>query len=86
MDKSKNQPLVSVIMPIFNADKYLNASLQSVTCQTYKNLEIICINDESTDNSINILETWTKKDKRIKLISQKNRGAGAARNRGMEIA
>lgn len=86
MDKSKNQPLVSVIMPIFNAEKYLNTSLQSVTCQTYKNLEIICINDESTDNSINILETWIKKDKRIKLISQKNRGAGAARNRGMEEA
>ena len=62
---------VSVIVPVFNVEAYLNESLDSILNQTLNDIEIICINDGSTDNSLNILETYAKKDKRIKIISKK---------------
>ena len=77
---------VSVIVPVFNVEAYLNESLDSILNQTLNDIEIICINDGSTDNSLNILETYAKKDKRIKIISKKNEGQGVARNVGLDDA
>ncbi len=78
---------VSVIIPIYNVEEYLPRCLDSVTNQTYKNLEIICVNDCSPDNSAKILEDYSKKDNRIKIINrEKNGGLSAARNTGMEYA
>lgn len=79
-------PLVTVIIPIYNVEKYLNKCIESVVAQTYSNLEIILINDGSTDDSKNIIEKWTKKDKRIVYIYQKNQGLSAARNSGLDVA
>lgn len=77
---------VSVIIPIFNNAEHLSECLDSVIKQSVKNIEIICINDGSTDNTTVILSTYQKKDKRIKIINQKNLGAGIARNNGLKIA
>ena len=91
-DNLKDFPLkingiaVSVIIPIFNNEDYLAECLDSVIKQSVKNMEIICINDGSTDSSTSILSTYEKKDKRIKIINQKNLGAGVARNTGLKIA
>ncbi len=79
----KNNPLVSIIVPIFNAAKYLPACLDSVTNQTYQNLEIILVDDGSTDNSYQIAKSYAKKDPRIKLVHQKNQGLSGARNTGV---
>ena len=79
-------PLISIIIPIYNCEKYLARCLDSVTNQTLKELEIICINDGSTDNSLNILNQYANTDSRINVISQENRKQGAARNKGLEIA
>lgn len=79
----KNNPLVSIIVPIYNTAKYLPACLNSITNQTYQNLEIILIDDGSTDNSYQIAKNYTKKDPRIKLIHQKNQGLSGARNTGI---
>ena len=78
--------LLSVIIPVYNVEPYLEQCLDSVVNQTYKNLEIICINDGSTDNSLKILEKYQKKDKRIKVINQKNKGVSVARNAGLDVA
>lgn len=80
-------PKVSVIIPVYNAEKYLPKSLDSVCNQTLKDLEIICVNDCSTDNSLKILQEYAEKDGRIKLIDLKeNKGAAAARNTGIKNA
>ncbi len=79
-------PAVSVIIPIYNAEKYLAQCLNSVIHQTLKNIEIICVDDGSTDSSTEILEDFAKKDARFKLFYQKNLYAGAARNKGIEAA
>ncbi len=79
-------PKVSVILPIYNVDKYLRQSLDSLINQTLKDIEIICVNDGSTDNCFNILEEYSQKDSRIKVIHKKNAGTGAARNDGLRIA
>ena len=81
-----NEPKISVIIPVYNVEKYLQKCLDSVINQTYKNLEIICINDGSPDNSGKILDEYAKKDSRIIVIHQENAGVSAARNRGLEIA
>ena len=81
-----NIPKISVIIPIYNMEKYLNESLDSVITQTLKDIEIICINDGSIDNSLTILKEYEKKDKRIKIINQKNSGVAIARNRGIDIS
>ena len=82
-----NSPQISVIIPIFNAERYLEKCLDSVIAQTFKDIEIICIDDCSTDNSKEILNNFARKDSRIKAIFfDKNKKQGAARNAGLDIA
>ncbi|EAL5071144.1 glycosyltransferase family 2 protein, partial [Campylobacter jejuni] len=76
---------VGVVIPIYNVEKYLKECLDSVINQTYTNLEIILVNDGSTDeNSLNIAKEYTLKDKRIILFDKKNGGLSSARNVGIE--
>ncbi len=77
---------ISVIIPIYNVENYLNECIHSILNQTYKNIELILVDDGSTDKSFEICQIWSKKDKRIKLLHQKNSGASAARNIGLKIA
>ena len=77
---------ISVIVPIYNVEKYLARCLDSVVGQTFRDIEIICVNDGSTDKSSSIAEQYAKKDGRISLINQENKGLSAARNVGMRIA
>lgn len=77
---------ISVIIPVYNSGKYLEKSLRSVMGQTYGNLEIICVNDGSTDSSLEILQSLAAEDSRIKIINQANAGQGAARNAGIEAS
>ena len=77
---------VSVIIPVYNTENYLEKCLDSVINQKLKDIEIICINDESRDNSLEILEDYARKDKRIKIINQVNQGVSIARNTGLKIA
>ncbi len=78
---------VSVIIPVYNTEKYLEKCLDSVCNQTLSDIEIICINDASTDNSLDVLKQYAGKDSRIKIINfAENKGAAAARNAGIEIA
>lgn len=77
---------ISVIIPVFNVEKYLYECLDSVVNQTFNDIEIICVNDGSTDNSLNILKEYEHKDSRIKIISQENKGIGASRNIALENA
>ncbi|MBQ6432112.1 MAG: glycosyltransferase [Oscillospiraceae bacterium] len=79
-------PLISVIIPVYNPGKYLQPCLSSIVNQTYKNLEIILIDDGSTDGSAALCDDYAAKDKRIKCIHQKNSGVSAARNRGLAEA
>lgn len=78
--------MISIIIPVYKVEKYLEKCLNSVINQTYKNLEIICINDGSPDNSLKILEKYKKIDKRIKIINQENKGLAGARNTGINNA
>ena len=75
---------VSVVMPVYNVEKYLSESLDSILNQTFRDIEIICVNDGSSDNSLKILEDYQKNDSRIKIITQSNNGAASARNVGIE--
>jgi len=77
---------ISVIIPVYNVASYLNQCLDSVINQTYTNLEIIVVDDGSTDKSGDICDEYAKKDKRIKVIHQTNGGLSSARNTGMDIA
>lgn len=77
---------ISIIIPVYNVEKYLKRCLDSIINQSLKDLEIICINDGSTDNSLKIIEEYSKKDTRIKIITQKNSGISATRNRGIALA
>ena len=74
---------VSVIIPVYNIEKYLKKCLDSVTNQTFSDIEIICVNDGSTDNSLSILEEYAKKDNRIKIINKENGGLSSAWNAGL---
>ncbi|NFO10197.1 glycosyltransferase [Clostridium botulinum] len=79
------KPLVSIIIPVYNSASFLSECLDSVICQSYKKLEIICINDGSTDNSLSIIKKYAKKDNRIRYYTQKNKGQSAARNEGLKM-
>ncbi len=81
-----NLAKISVIVPVYNVEEYLRECLDSVVNQTLSDLEIICINDGSTDNSLKILKEYAKKDSRIKVIDKKNEGLSATRNLGIDIA
>lgn len=74
---------ISIILPVYNAENYLKECLDSLINQTLNDIEIICINDGSTDNSLNILNEYQKRDNRIKIYSQKNSGVSVARNLGL---
>lgn len=76
----------SVLMPIYNASTYLRQSLDSVTNQTLTNIEVICINDGSTDNSLEIIREYAERDSRIVIIDKPNSGYGDSMNRGLDIA
>lgn len=78
--------LVSIIIPVYNAHEFLDKCINSVINQTYKNIELIMINDGSTDNSLEIINSYSKKYKFIHIFDQKNSGAGAARNKGIQHA
>lgn len=79
-------PFVSIIIPVYNTEKYVERCLDSVCGQTLSDIEIICINDGSTDNSLQILHKYAEKDNRIKVIDfKKNKGVSAARNAGIDL-
>ncbi len=76
-------PLASVIIPAFNAERFLPAALDSALSQTYPNLEVIVVDDESTDGTFSLAAGYAARDKRVRVFNQKNGGVGAARNRGI---
>lgn len=84
MQELKN-PDISIIVPVYNVEKYLPQCLESLINQTYANIEIICVNDGSTDNSLEILDKYAKRDSRIIVINQKNSGVSVARNAALKI-
>lgn len=77
---------VSILVPIYNVERYLRDCLDSLINQTLEDIEIICINDGSTDSSLKIIQEFASKDKRIKIIDKKNSGYGASMNKGLELA
>ena len=78
--------LITIIIPIYNCEKFIDRCLNSIINQTYKNIEIILINDGSTDNSMQIIDKYKEKDNRIKVIDKKNEGVSASRNIGIELS
>lgn len=79
-------PEISIIIPVYNAEKFLDMTLTSVLKQTFTDFEVICVNDGSTDNSWKILQTFAQKDKRIKIFNQENVGGSVSRNNALEKA
>ena len=86
MDCKNSNGLISIIVPVYNVEKYLSKCLDSIINQTYKNLEIILIDDGSTDKSGEICDKYKNEDKRIIVIHQLNGGVSAARNTGIGVA
>ena len=80
------KPIISVIVPIYNVEEYLPKCLDSILNQTFSNIEIICVNDGSTDGSRKVLEEYKKRDFRIKIVDKENGGLSSARNAGMKVA
>ena len=81
-----DEPLVSIVMPVYNAEDYLEESLCTVVSQSYRNLEIICVDDGSRDDSLLLIKKMMQEDQRISVVTQENQGAGAARNLGLKEA
>ena len=77
---------LSVIIPVYNGEEYLEEAVKSVLNQPWRDLEVICVNDGSTDNSVSILESIAKADNRVHIVHQKNQGVAEARNRGIDLA
>lgn len=84
--ESITTPKVSIIVPVYNSEAYLRQCIGSLLSQTLEDIEIICVNDGSTDKSLTIIEEYLKKDSRIKLINQNNKGVAAARNKGRYLS
>ena len=80
------EKLLSIVIPVYNAEKYLHLSIESVLKNDYKNFELILIDDGSSDNSLEICKRFADSDKRIKVFTQENKGTSATRNRGLELA
>ena len=78
------EPSISVVMPVYNVEPYLEQAIDSVLKQTFSDFELICVNDGSTDGSGTILDRFKKRDPRIKVITQENQKLSGARNNGME--
>ena len=83
---NKKQPKVSILVPCYNVEKYLPQCLDSIVNQTLKDIEIIVINDGSTDSTLDIIKKYAKDDKRIKIIDKQNEGYGKSMNRGLDAA
>lgn len=81
-----NEPLISIIIPVYNVAAYLDSSLRTVVSQTYQNLEIILVNDGSGDGSGELCDRWAETDSRIRVIHQSNKGPSAARNAALDAA
>ena len=86
MATKSEMPLVSVVIPMYNAEKFIDKCIIHLVHQTYKNLEIIIVDDGSTDNSVDVCKKWKKQDKRIKIVSQENAGPSVASNTGLDVA
>ena len=82
----KNNELISVIVPVYNGQKYIDICVKSVLNQSYKNIELILVDDGSTDDSYKVLEKWKEEDSRVKVIKKENAGVSSARNAGIEAA
>ncbi len=80
------KPIISVIVPVYNVENYLKGCLESLVNQTLYDIEIICVNDGSTDKSLDILNKYRKQDSRIILVNKANEGVSIARNDGLRIA
>lgn len=78
--------MISIIVPVYNSELYLKKCLDSIISQTYENIEIICVDDNSSDDSLRILQEYEKKDHRIKVIQKANEGVSLARNVGLDVA
>ena len=83
---TQSKPLISVIIPVYNVAKYLDRCMKTVCGQTYGNLEILMVDDGSTDGSSALCDKWAAADSRIRLIRQPNRGLSAARNTALDVA
>ena len=83
---NRAKPKVSVVLSVYNMENYLRQCLDSILDQTFREIELICIDDSSTDSSFSILEEYADRDPRIKVERQDHAGAGAARNKGMTMA
>ena len=80
------QSLISVIVPVYNVKEYLNTCVESILNQTYENLEVILVDDGSTDGSGEVCDSYAKTDTRVQVLHTKNGGQAAARNRGIEVS
>ena len=83
---NSNNPSISVLVPIYNAERYLRKALDSILAQTFQDFEVICINDGSTDKSRDIIQSYLAKDSRFRIIDKPNSGYGASMNLGMQEA
>ena len=86
MGEKMTEPLITVVVPIYNVEKYLDRCLKSIASQTYRNLEIILVDDGSPDKSPQMCDEWAKKDSRIRVVHKANAGSGMARNTGIDYA
>ena len=83
---SSEKDLISVIVPVYNVEKFLDRCMQSILRQTYQNLEIILVDDGSTDASAQLCDDYARKDGRVKVLHKPNGGLSDARNAGLELA
>lgn len=79
-------PKISIVIPVYNVEKYLRKCFDSILNQTFQDFEIICVDDGSTDKSLEILQEYKRKDDRFIILQQRHAGAGAARNHGIKLA
>ena len=77
--------MISIVIPVYNTEKYLERCINSILTNTYKNIEVICVDDGSTDNSLSCLQKMAERDNRLVIISQENQGVSVARNTGMAL-